>query len=119
MPHPSHDSPLPTLPQEIAKLTAADFAALVGQPMEAMGAGDATVDLTLLEVAEHSKFALPNQDRVPFSLFLVGDAAGPCLDGGTYILRHPQAGSLPPLYISRVAPRPGSADKAWYQVVFN
>ncbi len=105
-------------PKDIGSLSVEAFAPYVGQAFEAIAAGDVVVPLVLEKAEAKPQFTLPNARRTSFSLMFSGPLEGPWLDGmGGYILRHPDAGTFPPLLMSRVMPPPGGKQAAYYQLV--
>jgi hypothetical protein len=113
-----NDSASPTPPTDVATLSVGTFAPYVGQPFDAIGAGNASVPLVLERATATPQFTLPGARRTTFSLLFSGPLEGPHLDGmGTYILRHQDAGDFPPLSMSRVVPPPGGKPAAYYQLI--
>ncbi|MGC2857219.1 DUF6916 family protein [Novispirillum sp. DQ9] len=117
MPHPENDSATPALPTDLATMSLADFAPYMQQTFEAQGAGEQSVPLVLTVGRERPECTLPNAPRTSFFLLFAGPLEGPWLDGGNYILRHPEGGESAPVYLNRVMPPPGAAPAAYYQMI--
>jgi len=103
-------------------LSAAVFAPHVGsgftlEPAE----GGAALSVTLTACVENPHGAMRSAARKAFSLYLECpvDQAEPSFSDGSLTLRHPELGTIGPLFVVRIMPGSSGRDVAVYQIVFN